>query len=234
MRNIVVLFLIITPLLPAYAQQSTMNKSEQYDVIDVPFSAFNVVKNDATVFKLPHEHITNWQLEIQNKLGYENPNGNAVIRLYEDLSKQKFIELGMGAPPDYRFWVAVNTPEDGYFLIHEDKKDGWSPGQVVTVSHSSNSGLSVSAGPRVKVDDLDVAGFTVTAFTVYGIGSVSDPPATNSGSATLSFVSGNPAANPIFYMPSIVLAGTAVLIVVLLKTKRRQSVRPEEDTANKL
>jgi hypothetical protein len=220
-RTVLLVFLVFIPLLPVYAQQSTMNKSEQYDLVNVPFSAFNVVKDDATVFRLAHEHATNWELEIQNKMTYENPNGNAVIRLYEDLSKQKYIEIGMGSPPDYRFWVAVNTPEDGYFLIHDDKTDGWVPGQVVTVTHSSNSGLSVSAGSSVKVDSLDIAGFTARAFTVYGMDSATDPPAVNSGNVTLSFVSGNPAANPIFYMPTILLVGTAALIIVLMKTKKR-------------
>ena len=220
-RTALLVSLLFVPLLPVYAQQSTMNKSEQYDLVDVPANAFNVVRTDATVFRLAHEHATNWELEIQNKMTYENPNGNAVIRLYEDLSKQKYIEIGMGSPPDYRFWVAVNTPEDGYFLIHDDKTDGWVPGQVVTVTHSSNSGLSVSAGSSVKVDSLDVAGFTVRALTVYGMDSTTDPPAVNSGNVTLSFVSGNPAANPIFYMPTILLAGTAALIIVLMKTKKR-------------
>lgn len=220
LRTLFVL-LLITPLLPVYAQQSSMNKSEQYDVIDVPFNSFNVVRNDATVFRLAHEHVTNWQLEIQNKLVYENPNGSAVIRLYEDLSKQKYIEIGMGSPPDYRFWVAVNTPQDGYFLIHDDKINGWSTDKVVTVTHSSNSGLSVSAGSSVKVDSLDVAGFTVRAFTVYGMVASTDPPTVNQGELSMSFVSGNPAENPIFYMPTVLLVGVGALIVVLLKTKKR-------------
>jgi hypothetical protein len=221
MRSVILALLLVAPLLPVNAQQATMNKSEQYDSVDVPYSAFNVVRNDATVFRLAHEHVTNWELEIQNKLRYENPNGNAVIRLYEDLSKQKYIEIGMGSPPDHRFWIAVNTPQDGYFLIHDDKTDGWSPDKVITVTHSSNSGLSVSVGPRVKVDSLDVAGFTVRAFSAYGMDSTSDPPAANSGNVTLNFVSGNPAQNPIFYMPTILLAGIGALILVLLKTKKR-------------
>ena len=217
---LVVLLLGIT-FLPAYAQQSTMNKSERYDVVDVPFSAFNVVKNNATIFKLPHEHVTNWQITIENKLMYANPDGNAIIRLYEDPDKQKFIEIGMGSPPDYKFWTAVNTPEDGYFVVQQPQKLGWSPGKVATITHSSNSGLSVSVGQKVMVDNLDIAGFTVRDFTVYGMGSISDPPATNSGIVTLSIVSGNPAENPIFYMPFIVLGGTVVLIAFLLKTKKR-------------
>lgn len=227
MRLFLVLLLLI-PLFPVYAQQSTMNKSEKYDTVDVPFSAFNVVKSDPTVFRLANEHVTNWELEIQNKLVYESPNGTAVIRLYEDLTKQKYIEIGMGSPPNYRFWVAVNTPADGYFLIQENPTYGWRPGQVVTVTHSSNSGLSVSVGPSVKVDNLDIAGFTVRAFTVYGMDSASDPPAVNSGTATLSFVSGDPAQNPIFYMPTILLAGVGALVLVLLKTKKRVKDLPDD------
>src|SRR5713226_10032371 len=104
MRIFVFVLLLGSTFLPAYAQQPTMNKSERYDFVDVSSDAFNVVKNNATVFKLPHEHVTNWQIEIENKLRYANPDGNAVIRLYEDLNKQKFIEVGMGSPPDYKFW----------------------------------------------------------------------------------------------------------------------------------
>lgn len=215
------MLLLMTPLLPVYAQQATMNKSERYDVVEVPFDAFNVVSHNATVFNLPHEHITNWELTIENKLTYANPHGNAVIRLYEDLKQQKFIEIGMGGPSDYRFWVAVNTPEEGYFLIHEDKTNGWDPNQVVTATHSSNGGLSVSAGSRVAVDNLDVAGFTVRAFTVYGLDSISDPPPANSGNIIMTFISGNPAENPIFYMPFVALAGTVAVIAILLKTKKR-------------
>jgi len=218
---VLVALLVGTIFLPAYAQQSSMNKSEHYDVVEVAYDAFNVVKNNATAFKLPHEHVTNWQMEIENKLRYATPDASAVIRLYEDLKSQKFIEIGMGSPPDYKFWTAVNTPEDGYFVIQQPQKLGWSPGKIVTITHSSNSGLSVSVGQKVMVDNLDIAGFTVRDFTVYGMGSISDPPATNSGSVTLSIVSGNPAENPIFYMPFIVLGGTVVLIVVLLKTKKR-------------
>ena len=66
MRLVLLVFLLFIPLLPVYAQQSTMNKSEQYDLVGVPANAFNVVKTDATVFRLAHEHATNWELEIQN------------------------------------------------------------------------------------------------------------------------------------------------------------------------
>jgi hypothetical protein len=219
-RIAIFVLLLTIPFFPAFAQ-SPVNKSEHLDSVEVPFSAFNVVNHNATVFNLEHEHATNWQIEIQNKLLYANPNGNAVVRIYDNLNTEKFVEFGMGSQPDYKFWVAVNTPADGYFVIHEDRTDGWSPDKVITVQHSSNSGLSVTVGPKTVVDQLDVGDFTIKNFAVYGMDSTTDPPATNSGSVTLNFLSGDPAQNPIFYMPMIVLAGTAVLIIVLVKTKKR-------------
>ena len=103
------------------------------------------------------------------ELTYANPNGSAIIRLYEDPTVQKFIEVGMGSPPDYRLWVVVNTPSDGYFVIIDERTGGWTPGQIVTVQHTSNGGLSASIGQQVLVDNLDVAGFTVRDIAASGL-----------------------------------------------------------------
>ena len=222
-RFLLVVLLLTSSFLPVYAQESTMNKSERYDYVEVPYSAFNVVTKNSTVFKLDHEHVTNWQVEIENKLTYVNPNSTAVIRLYENLNESKFIEIGMGAAPNYRFWVAVNTPEDGYFIVQDDDKLGWTPGQFITATHSSNGGLTVSVGQKVAVADLDIAGFTVRDVTVHGMNSQYDSPPVDDGNVTLSFVSGDPSQNLIFYMPMIVLAVSIALIVLLLKTKKRST-----------
>ncbi len=146
MRILLAVLLLAGSFLPVYAQESTMNKSERYDSLQVPYTAFNVYSKNATLFKLDHEHVTNWELEMQNKLQYTNQEGNVVVRLYEDINTPKFIEIGMGGPPDYRFWVAVNTPEDGYFMIHDEKKIGWTPDSLITATHSSSGGLTVSVG----------------------------------------------------------------------------------------
>ncbi|MGI0087066.1 MAG: hypothetical protein ACREBI_03780 [Nitrosotalea sp.] len=222
MRSLaLVALLLVTPLLPVYAQEATMNKSVHYDTVEIPAAAFNVVRDNGTFFKLPHEHVTNWQLTMENKLTYANPNGNAIIRLYEDPKEQKFIEVGMGSPPNHRLWVAVNTPADGYFVILDERTGGWSPGQIVTVQHTSNGGLSASIGQQVLVDNLDVAGFTVRDIDASGLDSTSDPPATSSGSISINIVSGDPAQNPIFYLPFIVVGVTGALIGILMKTKKR-------------
>jgi len=221
MRILLIVLLLTGSFLPVYAQQSTMNKSERYDFVQVPYDAFNVIGKNATVYKLGHEHVTNWQVEIENKLNYINSNSTAVVRLYEDLSQPKFIEIGMGSAPNYRFWVAVNTPEEGYFIIQDTNKLGWSPDKYITATHSNNGGLTVSVGQKVAVANLDIAGFTIREFTVHGMNSPSDPPAVNSGKMTLSFISGDPSQNLIFYIPMIVLAATVAVIILLLKTKKR-------------
>jgi hypothetical protein len=221
MRVLLIVILLAGSFLPVYAQESTMNKSERYDSVEVPYSVFNVDSKNATVFRLSHEHATNWQVEMENKLQYSNQEGNVVVRLYEDLNVSKFIEIGMGGPPNSIFWVAINTPEDGYFVIDDEKKLGWTPDKPITATHSSNGGLTVSVGPREAVSNLDIAGFTIREFTVSGMNSTSDTPPVISGKMTFSFVSGDPSQNPIFYMPFIVLAVTGVIIVVLLKTKNR-------------
>jgi len=233
MRILLAVLLLAGSFLPVYAQESTMNKSERYDSIQVPYTAFNVNSKNATLFKLDHEHVTNWELEMQNKLQYTNQEGNVVVRLYEDIHTPKFIEIGMGGQPDYRFWVAVNTPEDGYFMIHDEKKIGWTPDKLITATHSSSGGLTVSVGSKEAVSNLDVAGFTMREFTVSGMNSASDLPPVDSGALTFSVLSGDPSQNIIFYMPFMVLAVTAALIVVLLKTKKRSSEETKKVPENK-
>ncbi len=223
MRIILVVLLLAGSFLPVYAKQATMNKSERYDSLDIPYTAFNVLSKNATVFKLDHEHITNWQVEMENKLQYTNPDGNVMIRLYEDLNTPKFVEIGMGGPPNYVFWVAVNTPEDGYFVIDKEAKIGWTADKPITATHSSNGGLTVSVGEREAVSNLDIAGLNVKNIEVFGMNSQSDPPPVNAGKLTFSIVSGDPSQNPIFFMPFIVLGATGAIIVVLLKTKKRTS-----------
>ncbi len=223
MRILLVLLVLTGSILPVYAQQSTMNKSERYDALDIPYTAFNVYSKNATVFKLDHEHITNWQVEMENKLQYTNPDGNVMIRLYQDLNTPKFIEIGMGGPPNNVFWVAVNTPEDGYFVIDKEPKLGWTSDKAITATHSSNGGLTVSVGEREAVSNLDIAGFDVKNVEVFGMNSPTDPVPVNAGKLTFSIVSGDPSQNPIFFMPFIVLGATGAIIVVLLKTKKRTS-----------
>lgn len=213
------IFLMIT-ILPAYAQTQS-NPSILIETIEIPFDKFNVVSNNANLVILEHEHAINWQLTIENKLLYANPHGNAVIQLYDNLNKEKFIEIGMGSQPDFKFWVAVQTPDTGYAIIHSRIEDGWKPTKQVTAAYSDTTGFSVNNGERIVVSNLDVENFVIKELAVYGMESSTDPYATNSGKLILNVVSGNPAANQLFYLPFVLAVSIGVLVAILLKTKKR-------------
>ena len=214
-----IIILTIT-IFPGYAQTQS-NPSISLETIEIPFDKFNTVSSDANIITLEHEHAINWQLTIDNNLVYANPLGNAVIRLYDNLNTEKFIEIGMGSQPDFKFWVAVQTPDTGYAVIHSRIEDGWKPGEHVTAAYSVSTGFSVNNGERIVVSNLDVDNFVIKEIAVFGMESSTDPYATNSGRLILNVISGNPAANPLFYIPFILAGTIGVLVVVLLKTKKR-------------
>ena len=221
MKRVIIFIILLTiTIFPGYAQTQS-NPSISLETTEIPFDKFNVVSSDANIITLEHEHAINWQLTIENNLVYANPLGNAVIRLYDNLNKEKFVEIGMGSQPDFKFWVAVQTPDTGYAVIHSRIEDGWKPGKHVTAAYSDSTGFSVNNGERIVVSNLDVDNFVIKEIAVYGMESSTDPYATNSGSLILNVVSGNPAANSLFYLPFILAGTIGVLVVVLLKTKKR-------------
>jgi len=219
-RAVIFIILLTITIFPGYAQTQS-NPSIRIETIEIPFDKFNAVSSDANIITLEHEHAINWQLTIENNLVYANPLGNAVMRLYDNLNKEKFVEIGMGSQPDFKFWVAVQTPDTGYAVIHSRIEDGWKPGKHVTAAYSDTTGFSVNNGERIVVSNLDVENFVIKEIAVYGMESSADPYATNSGSLLLNVVSGNPAANPLFYLPFILAGTIGVLVVILLKTKKR-------------
>ena len=221
MKRVIIFIILLTiTIFPGYAQTQS-NPSIRLETIEIPFDKFNVVSSDANRLTLEHEHAINWQLTIENNLVYANPLGNAVMRLYDNLNKEKFVEIGMGSQPDFKFWVAVQTPDTGYAVIHSRIEDGWKPSEHVTAAYSDSTGFSVNNGERIVVSNLDVDNFVIKEIAVYGMESSTDPSATNSGSLTLNVVSGNPAANSLFYLPFILAGTIGVLVVVLLKSKKR-------------
>ncbi|MGQ0638176.1 MAG: hypothetical protein ACT4N1_02275 [Nitrososphaerota archaeon] len=221
MKRVIIFIILLTiTIFPGYAQTQS-NPSISIETLEIPSEKFNVVSSDANIITLEHEHAINWQLTIENNLVYANPLGNAVMRLYDNLNKEKFVEIGMGSQPDFKFWVAVQTPDTGYAVIHSRIEDGWKPGKHVTAAYSDTTGFSVNNGERIVVSNLDVENFVIKEIAVYGMESSTDPYATNSGSLLLNVVSGNPAANPLFYLPFILAGTIGVLVVILLKIKKR-------------
>ena len=207
---------------PAFAQD-VKNPSLIIDTIEIPADEFNRVLRDAPVVQLEQVHAVSWQATIDNNVLYANPNGNAVLRLYDQETHDEFIEVGMGPGPDLKYWVAVQTPKEGYIVVHRDLERGWYPDAKTIVSYTERTGLTVNNGARIVVTNLDIGVFAIDAYSIHGMESTSDPPAVNSGSMIVEFLSGDPSKNVFALFPFYVAAGVGAIVGFLFLTKKRSS-----------
>ena len=204
---------------PAFAQE--LNPSLIIENIEIPAQEFNLVLRDAPITALDDVHAVSWQVTIDNNLLYSNPNGNAVLRVYDQESDDEFIEVGMGSHPDNKFWVAVTTPEEGYVVVHRDLDRGWYPEAKSIISYTERAGMTVNNGARIVVTNLDIGKFAVDSYSVHGMESSTDPPAVNSGSMVIEILSGDPSKNVLALFPFYVAAGIGVIVGALFLTKKR-------------
>jgi hypothetical protein len=153
---------------------------------------------------------------------YANPEGNAAIRFYDLTNPDKFIEIGMGSPPEEKFWVAVQIPDDiGYVVIHSKLERGWVPEKLQILSYTEKAGLTVNNGERIVTSNLDIGSFEIGSYSVFGMESSTDPPAINSGKFVIEFMSGDPTQNQLALFPFFLAGGVGVLVAILLVTKKR-------------
>ena len=204
---------------PALGQE--LNPSLIIENIEIPAQEFNLVLRDAPITALDDVHAVSWQVTIDNNLLYSNPNGNAVLRVYDQESDDEFIEVGMGSHPDNKFWVAVTTPEEGYVVVHRDLDRGWYPEAKSIISYTERAGMTVNNGARIVVTNLDIGKFAVDSYSVHGMESSTDPPAVNSGSMVIEILSGDPSKNVLALFPFYVAAGIGVIVGALFLTKKR-------------
>ena len=205
---------------PAFAQELT-NPSLLIDTIEIPPDEFNTILRDSPIVMLDDVHAISWQVTVDNNLVYANPNGNAVLRIYDKATHDEFVEVGMGSQPDYKFWVAVQTPKEGYIVIHKSLDRGWYPQTKSIIAYTDRAGLTVNNGARIVVTNLDIGEFAIDSYSVYGMESSADPPAVNSGSMIIEIMSGDPAKNTFALFPFIVAAGVGIIVGVLFLTKKR-------------
>ena len=205
---------------PAFAQDEK-NPSLIIDQIEITAEEFNTVLRDSKIINLDETHAISWQVTIDNNLLYANPNGNAVLRLYDHQYDDRFIEVGMGSQPHNKFWVAVTTPKEGYIIVHKDLERGWYPEAKSIISYTDKAGLTVNNGARIVVTNLDIGKFAFDSYSTHGMESSTDPPAINSGSLILDFLSGDPAKNVYAFFPFYVAAGVGVIVAILFLTKKR-------------
>jgi len=219
-HNIVLMLILSSTFSPIYGQ-SQSNPSLILYTTDIPYYEFNKIASDAQIIESAKTHSVSWQVTIDNKLLYANPNGNAVIRFYDETIPEKFLEIGMGSPPDEKFWIAVWLPENGYVVVHNRLERGWIPSQKIIAAYTDNAGLTINNGERIVVSNLDIQNFAIAAYSVHGMESSTDPPAINSGNFIVEFVSGNPAENPLSIFPFVITGIIGIIIAVLLILKKR-------------
>ena len=216
---LVLLFTFGFLITPAFAQEAK-NPSIIIDTIEIPFNEFNKISQDAIVVDLENDHAISWQITIDNNLVYGNPDGNGVFKFY-DKNSDKFVEIGMGAPPHEKFWVAANTEREGYVVVQSDLERGWYPATKIIISYTERGGLTVNNGARITVSNLNIGSFEIDSYSVFGMEGSSDPPATNSGSMIVEFLSGDPSENVLAFFPFFLAAGIGILVGALFLTKKR-------------
>ena len=207
-------------IFPAFAQELT-NPSLIIDTIEITSDEFNRVLRDSPIVMLDDVHAISWQVTIDNNLFYANPNGNAVLRLYDKVTHDEFIEVGMGSQPNHKFWVAVQTPKEGYVVVHKDLDRGWYPQAKSIISFTDRAGLTVNNGARIVVTNLDIGEFAIDSYSVYGMEGSTDPLAVSSGSMIIEILSGDPAKNTFALFPFYIAAGIGIIVGVLFLTKKR-------------
>lgn len=220
---IVVLLVSILISIPiqSVSAQDIKNPSLSIQEVEIPWFEFNRVGRDASTVQLHENHPISWQITISNDILYANPLGNAVLRIHDAFDPDRFIEVGMGANPDHKFWLAAQMPREGYVVIHSNTERGWFPDARVNLSYTDRGGLTVNNGERIVVSNLDVGTFVVGSYSVFGMEATSDPQATNSGLLLVEFLSGNPTDNIYALFPFVITAAVGILVGALFLSKRR-------------
>lgn len=208
--------------MPSAFAQEIKNPSLTIEDVKIPWHEFNKVARNAETVQLNNVHEISWQVTVTNDLMYANPDGNAVLRVYDKDDPEIFIEIGMGSPPDDRFWVGAQMPEEGYVIVNKRLERGWIPSSKIIASYTNQAGLTVNNGERIVVSNLDIGEFAMGSYSVHGMESTTDPPATNSGKLRVEFMSGDPSQNLFHLFPFYVTAAVGALAGALYITKKRR------------
>ena len=215
-------------IFPAFAQEESKNPTLSMVNIDIDYNDFNKTARDQVIIPFDDIHDVSWQVNLVNELLYGNPSGNGVIRFYDATIDDKFIEIGMGSPPNKKFWIAVQLPDDeGYVVVHDKLDRGWSTNAEknakVILAYSDTAGLTINNGERIVLSNLDIEEFEIKSYSVWGMEGRQDPPATTSGYLNLEILSGDPKEGPLHLFPFMLVGCIGVGIVILLVTKKRSS-----------
>jgi len=216
LATVCITIIILSPIMyDAYAQ--TRNNER----LVIPFNAANSSKSKPAYYEFKQEHIANWIINIGNYLIYNpnNENANVIIRFINNYNTKEFLELGM-ASKDNMLWFAVSKEQTGYTTMYKNV-NAWFQDKQVMLTYAQGDRLSVNNGQRIIVDRLSIGQFAIKSIEVFS--SMDDPNMSSSvgGQLIIDIVSGNPLDNPIMSIPFIVTGAVAGIVLILLKTRRR-------------
>ncbi len=214
-RLLVVMLVMNIIMYDAYAQSRSTER------LVIPFNAANTARSNPTYYEFKYEHIANWIVNISNYLIY-NPNNsdaNVIIRFINNYNKDEFLELGM-AGKDNMLWFAVSKEQTGYAVMYKNA-NSWFQDKQIMLTYAQGDRLSVNNGQRIIVDRLNIGQFGVKGIQVFS--SMNDPNTSSviAGQLLIDIVSGNPLDNPIMSIPFIVTGAVVGIVLILLKTRRR-------------
>ena len=227
MKHILLIFLTLTAT-PAFAQEpmigdylDSTNPTLQIQETEIPYYDFNKVKHDLVILEFESMHKGSWQAELHNDLLYGNPNGNAVIRIYDAETTDKFFEIGMGSHPNNKYWIAAQVPETGYVMLYTAHENGWVQGKPTKITYSEQNGLTIDNGLRTVLSNLDLSPFAIKSYSVHGMEGSTDPPATVAGTYHVKIMSAEYGENPLSLFPFVVTGILGLVVVVLIISKKR-------------
>jgi len=227
MKYLLVIFLAFT-IVPAFGQEpmigdylESSNPSLIIQQTEIPYSEFNKVKSNTVIVDFENIHAGSWQAELHNDLLYGNPDGDAVIRIYDLDTPGKFFEIGMGSHPRYSYWIAADVPETGYVLLYSAYENGWAPGNPTKITYSEQNGLFVDNGLRTVLSNLDISPFAIKSYSVHGMKGSTDPPAVTDGIFTVKIISADYGENPLSIFPFVVTGIIGAGVIVLIFSKKR-------------
>ena len=218
--KIPIIFFLSFMIIPAFAEDQS-NPTLSMVNIDIDYNDFNKPARDQIIIQFDEIHDVSWQVNLTNELVYGNPDGVGAIQFHDATIEDKFIEIGMGSPPDKKFWIAVQLPDEGYVVVHDKLDRGWLAGGKVILAYSDTAGLTINNGERIVLSNLDVEGFEIKAYSVWGMQGSQDPPAVVDGILNLEILSGDPKEGPLHMLPFVIVGCLGVVIVILLVTKKR-------------
>jgi hypothetical protein len=227
MKYILLILLTIT-VPPAFAQDpkigdylDSTNPSLLILETEIPYHDFNKVSRDLIIVDFGSMHEGSWQAELQNDLLYGNPNGNAVIRIYDAETTNKFFEIGMGSHPNNKYWIAAQVPETGYVILYTAHENGWVQSKPTKITYSEQNGLTVDNGLRTVLSNLDLSPFKIKSYSVHGMEGSTDPPAVTAGAYYVKIISADYGENPLSIFPFVVTGILGLVVVVLVVSKKR-------------